>query len=423
MTDGFIITGGMKLKGEVKISGAKNAALPILAATLIAEGEYILKNVPDLKDIKTMIKLLEEMGLEVQKVKENSYKIINRGIKNIEAPYDLVKTMRASFLVMGPLLANVKKAKVSLPGGCAIGARPVDYHLKGFEKLGATINLEHGYIEAKTKELKAGEIYLDFPSVGATENIIMAAVKAKGITILENAAKEPEIEDLCEFLNEMGAKIKGIGSSKLRIEGVEKLIPGEHKIIPDRIEAGTFIIASLLTGCELEIKELELNHIDSFRMKLEEMGVQFEGNNRSLKVKADLKKLKSVDVTTLPYPGYPTDLQAQMMVLLALIDGKSEIKETIFENRFMQAQELNRMGAKVKIDDGMATIEGVTKFTGTKVMASDLRAGASLILAALVAEGETKINRVYHIDRGYEKIEQKLKNVGLKINRVKFEVM
>ncbi len=423
MTDGFIINGGNKLKGEVRISGAKNAALPILAATLIAEGEYILSNVPDLKDIKTMIKLLKEMGLEIDKIKEDTYKIINKGIKNIEAPYDLVKTMRASFLVMGPLLANVKKAKVSLPGGCAIGARPVDYHLKGFEKLGATINLEHGYIEANVDELKAGEIYLDFPSVGATENIIMAAVKAKGISILENAAKEPEIEDLCEFLNEMGAKIKGIGSSKLIIEGVEKLTPGKHKIIPDRIEAGTFIIASLLTGCELEIKDLELNHIDSFRMKLEEMGVQFKGNNNSLKVKANLKELKSVDITTLPYPGYPTDLQAQMMVLLALVEGKSEIKETIFENRFMQAQELNRMGAKVKIDDGMATIEGVNKFTGTRVMASDLRAGASLVLAALVAEGETKINRVYHIDRGYDKIEEKLKNVGAKINRVKFEVV
>lgn len=423
MVDAFKISGGKKLSGSVRISGSKNATLPIMAATLVEKGTYILDNVPELKDISTMANLLRELGLEVEKLEKNKYKIINNGIKKIEAPYDLVKTMRASFLVMGPMLAHINKARVSLPGGCAIGARPVNYHLKGFEQLGCKIKIEHGYVEAATNELIGGRIYLDFPSVGATENIIMAAVKAKGITVIENSAREPEIEDLCNFLNKMGAKITGIGSSKIEIEGVKKLTPCEYKIIPDRIEAGTFIIASIITGCNIEIKDLNLSHIDSFRLKLEEMGVKFEGDNKSLRVCGKIEELKPVRVSTMPYPGYPTDLQAQMLILLSLVKGSSEIKETIFENRFMHIPELNRMGTDISVEGNMALIEGGINFTGAEVMASDLRAGASLVLAALIAKGESVVNRIYHIDRGYENIESKLSNLGAEIKRIKVGVV
>lgn len=423
VVDGFVVKGRKKLQGKVKISGAKNAALPILAATLIAEGEYILNNIPELKDIKTMFKLLENLGLVIEKIQDNKYKIINKGDLKTEAKYDLVKTMRASFLVMGPLLANVKESKVSLPGGCAIGARPVNYHLKGFEALGCDIKIEHGYVEAKTEKLIGASIYLDFPSVGATENIVMAAALAEGKTIIENAAQEPEIEDLCNFLNSMGAKIKGIGTSRIEIEGVEKLSPGEYTIIPDRIEAGTFIIAAIITESEIEIENLNLLHLESFKLKLEEMGVKFEKKDSSIKVKSKLNELKPIKVKTMPYPGYPTDLQAQMMVLLAIVEGTSEIKETIFENRFMHISELNRMGTNIEVDGNTAIIKGVKELSGAEVMASDLRAGASLVLAALIAEGETIINRIYHIDRGYEKMEEKLINIGADIKRVKLGVM
>lgn len=423
VVDGFVVKGRKKLQGKVKISGAKNAALPILAATLIAEGEYILNNIPELKDIKTMFKLLENLGLVIEKIQDNKYKIINKGDLKTEAKYDLVKTMRASFLVMGPLLANVKESKVSLPGGCAIGARPVNYHLKGFEALGCDIKIEHGYVEAKTEKLIGASIYLDFPSVGATENIVMAAALAEGKTIIENAAQEPEIEDLCNFLNSMGAKIKGIGTSRIEIEGVEKLSPGEYTIIPDRIEAGTFIIAAIITESEIEIENLNLLHLESFKLKLEEMGVKFEKKDSSIKVKSKLDELKPIKVKTMPYPGYPTDLQAQMMVLLAIVEGTSEIKETIFENRFMHISELNRMGTNIEVDGNTAIIKGVKELSGAEVMASDLRAGASLVLAALIAEGETIINRIYHIDRGYEKMEEKLINIGADIKRVKLGVM
>ncbi len=423
MVDGFKIVGGKKLKGKVKISGSKNSALPILAATLVEKGTYILDNVPNLKDIQTMAKLLQEHGLEVEKIDENSYKIVNNGIKNVEAPYDLVKTMRASFLVMGPLLAHVKHARVSMPGGCAIGARPVNYHLKGFEKLGTVINMEHGYVEAKADELVGAEIYFDFPSVGATENVVMAAVKAKGKTVIGNAAREPEIEDLCNFLNKMGAKISGIGSDRLEIEGVEKLTACNHSIIPDRIEAGTFIIASIITGCGIEIENADMNHIGSFKTKLEEMGVKFDIKGTTVKVSCEFDKLKGTNIATMPHPGYPTDLQAQMMLLMTLINGTSEIKETIFENRFMHVSELTRMGADISIDGNMAVIKGGKKLSGAEVMASDLRAGASLVLAALVSEGETIINRVYHIDRGYEKLEAKLVALGADIERVKLGVI
>lgn len=423
MVDGFKIKGGAPLKGKVEISGSKNATLPIMAATLIEKGTYILGNVPDLKDIKTMAKLLIELGLDIEKISDNTYKIINNGIKNSNAPYDLVKTMRASFLVMGPMLAHIKEAKVSLPGGCAIGARPVDYHLKGFERLGAKIEIDHGYVEAKASKLKGNTIYLDFPSVGATENIIMAAVKAEGKTILENAAREPEIEDLCNFLIKMGAKITGVGNSRIEIDGVEKLQAISYDIIPDRIEAGTFIIASILNEGNIELEKVNMKHLESFKIKLEEVGVGFVENGTSLKIESDWKKLKAVDVTTMPYPGFPTDLQAQMMILMSLLKGQSEIKETIFENRFMHIAELNRMGAEIKVDGNIALISGVESFSSAEVMVSDLRAGASLVLAALVADGETIINRVYHIDRGYEKLENKLKKLGADIERLKLGVV
>ena len=422
--DGFKIIGGKKLKGEVVISGAKNAALPIMLATLVEEGEYQLDNVPDLKDIKTTVKLLRELGVDVEQLSKNSYKITNKGLReDAEAPYDLVKTMRASFLVMGPMLSNIKKSKVSLPGGCAIGARPVDYHLKGFEKLGAKIIMERGYVEAVATELHGAEIYLDFPSVGATENIIMAAVKASGETVIENAAREPEIEDLCNFLNKMGAKISGIGSSKIIIEGVKKLKPCRHSIIPDRIEAGTFMIASLISGGEIVIKDANLDHLDSFKIKLEEMGAKVSEDEDGIRVRGNIADLKQTRIATMPYPGYPTDLQAQVMVLMALINGSGEIKETIFENRFMHTPELNRMGANISIDEKIAIIKGVEHFSGAEVMASDLRAGASLVLAALSTPEETIINRIYHIDRGYEAIEDKLKNLGADIERVRTGVI
>ena len=421
MVDGFRIKGNKKLTGEIKVSGSKNAALPILAGVLLEEGEYRINNVPDLKDIRTMLKLLKELGIEIEKIDRNSYKIINNGIKSIEAPYDLVKTMRASFLVMGPLLGNVKRAKVSLPGGCAIGARPVDYHLKGFEKLGAKINLEHGYVEAVAEELIGNKIYLDFPSVGATENIVMAAVKAKGVTILENAAMEPEIEDLCNFLIKMGAKIDGVGTNRLKIDGVAKLKAIDYSIIPDRIEAGTFIILAALIGEDMEILGANISHLESFIIKLKEAGIDVIEENGKILVKRN--KLIPIKIETRPYPGFPTDMQAQMMVLFNSIDGISEIKETIFENRFMHVSELNRMGADIHIEGNIAIIKGGQKLEGAEVMASDLRAGASLVLAALVAKGETIINRVYHMDRGYERLEEKLRDIGADIERIKLGVV
>lgn len=330
--------------------------------------------------------------------------------------------MRASFLVMGPMLAHCKKAKVSLPGGCAIGARPVDLHLKGFEALGTKITIDHGYVEAETDELIGGKIVLDFPSVGATENIVMAAVKAKGITVLENAAREPEIVDLCNFLNEMGAKITGVGTGTLTIEGVERLYPCEHTIISDRIVAGTFIIAAIIFDGKIKVKGVEREHLEAFLMKLEEMGVRYEIENKELRIISKLSDLQGIKITTMPHPGFPTDLQSPIMTLMCLAKGSSKIKETIFENRFMHVPELNRMGAKIDINGNVATIKGIENFSSAEVMASDLRAGASLILAALKAEGESIVNRIYHVDRGYENLELKLKNIGADIERIKTEV-
>lgn len=422
MVEAFKVTGGKEISGVLEVEGAKNAALPIMIATLIEKGTYILKNVPNLMDIRTLVKLLESLGLKIEKLDDHTYKIVNEGLTNLVAGYELVKKMRASFLVMGAMLAHEKRAKVSLPGGCAIGARPVDLHLKGFESLGVKLNIDHGYVDAVADELKGGVIVLDFPSVGATENIVMAAVKAKGTTILENAAREPEIEDLCNFLNDMGAKISGVGTSKLVIEGVEKLYPCEHTIIPDRIVAGTFIIASVMFDGKIEVRGVVKEHIGSFLMKLDEMGVKFQIDGNNLKVLSKLSDLKPVKVTTMPHPGFPTDLQSPIMTLMCLINGTSEVKETVFENRFMHVPELNRMGAKIDINSNAATINGVDNFSSAEVMASDLRAGACLILAALKAEGVSIVNRIYHVDRGYENLELKLKELGADIERIKTEI-
>lgn len=422
MVEAFRVIGGKEISGVLEVEGSKNAALPIMIATLIEKGTYVLKNVPNLMDIRTLVKLLESLGLEIEKLDDHSYKIVNNGLTNLVTGYELVKKMRASFLVMGAMLAHEKKARVSLPGGCAIGARPVDLHLKGFEALGVKLTIDHGYVDAEAEELKGGIIILDFPSVGATENIIMAAVKATGKTILENAAREPEIEDLCYFLNDMGAKITGIGTSRLEIEGVEKLFPCEHTIIPDRIVAGTFIIASVMFDGKIEVKGVVKEHLGSFLMKLDEMGVKFDIEGDRLRVLSKLSDLKPVKVTTMPHPGFATDLQSPIMTLMSLANGTSEIKETIFENRFMHVPELNRMGAKIDISSSSATITGVGNFSSAEVMASDLRAGASLILAALKADGVSIINRIYHVDRGYENLDLKLKKIGADIERIKAEI-
>lgn len=426
VVEAFKVKGGKKLKGILEVEGAKNAALPIFIATLIERGTYILNNVPDLMDIRTLIKLLESLGLTIEKLDKNSYKITNEGLKNLEASYELVKKMRASFLVMGPMLAHCGRARVSLPGGCAIGARPVDLHLKGFEALGVDISIDHGYVEGKVLDgikLKGNKIILDFPSVGATENIIMAAVKAEGVTVIENVAREPEIEDLCHFLNKMGAKIEGIGGSKLTITGVEKLIPTDYTIMPDRIVAGTFIVAAaMFDDGDIRIKGVNIHHLESFLMKLSEMGVRYEIEDGLFRVTSKLSDLKGVKVTTMPYPGFPTDLQSPMMTLMCLAQGSSEIKETIFENRFMHVPELNRMGCEISTEGNIAVIKGIENFSSAKVMASDLRAGASLVLAALKAEGESIVNRIYHVDRGYEKLELRLQAIGADIERIKVEI-
>ena len=421
MVDGFKITGRNPLNGVIKVSGAKNAALPIVIATLVEKGEYILRNVPNLRDIRILMKLLEDLGMEVEKLDETSYKIINNGIKRNEASYEIVKKMRASFLVMGPMIANLDEAVVSLPGGCAIGSRPVDLHLKGFEALGAEITRVHGYIHAKSDNLHGAEITLKFPSVGATQNIMMAAVKIPGKTVIMNAAREPEIVDLGKFLMAMGAKITGLGSSTIEIEGAETLHATENSIMPDRIEAGTYIIASIITNGELKIQDANIEELGVFKSELEDMGVKFEKDGNILSVIGKLDTLKPARIRTMPHPGFPTDMQPQMMLLLSLINGVSEVEETVFENRFMHVQEFNRMGTDISIRHGVAFVNGGQPLTSAEVMASDLRAGAALVLAGLVAEGETILNRIYHVDRGYDQLEKKLNSVGAQIERIKLE--
>ena len=415
--DKIIIEGGHSLKGEVRISGAKNAALPILVSSLLADGWNTYTNVPDLKDIESTLLLLENLGAKIER-KKDTVRIDASGLNNPEASYDLVRKMRASILVLGPLLARLKEARVSLPGGCAIGARPINLHLKGLARLGATIEVDHGYIKASVDCLKGNSFYFDISTVTGTENLMMAAVLADGVTVLRNAAYEPEILALADVLNKMGADIKGAGTSEITIQGVSSLKPVSVSIIPDRIEAGTFMVASALTGGDVTITDCRPDHLEAVIHKLSLTGtrVVIDGNNLRVKGPA---KIKSVDVKTLPYPGFPTDMQAQFMVLMSVACGFSIISETIFENRFIHVSELRRMGAQIKVSGNSAMVQGVKKLSGAPVMASDLRASASLILAGLVASGKTEVNRVYHLDRGYQSIEAKFAKLGAAVKRVK----
>lgn len=415
--DKLIIRGGKPLKGEVRISGAKNAALPIMASTILAHGEHNIERVPHLRDVMTMGRLLANLGAGFHF--ENNKTIIDCSkIKNFEAPYDLVKTMRASVLVLCPLVARFGRARVSLPGGCAIGARPINLHLMGLEKMGAKIQLESGYVIAKANRLKGASIYFDTITVTGTENLMMAAVLAKGTTVLENAAREPEVIDLASCLIAMGAKINGAGNSVIEIEGVDELKPiNNYRIIPDRIETGTFMAITGITGGDLVLKDCKPEHLDAVIMKLKDTGVVFKETKKGLRVIGP-EKLIAKDAKTIPYPGFPTDMQAQFMAMMAVANGTSVIKETVFENRFMHVAELKRMGADISIEGGTATIKGIEKLKGAPVMATDLRASASLVVAALCAEGETIIHRIYHLDRGYEKMDEKLRRVGADIERV-----
>ena len=423
--DKLRMVGGTPLNGEVVIAGAKNAALPILCACLLTDQPVVLRNVPDLQDVRTMLKLLQEIGVTVDfpSAGDHSHMVLNAAvIKSSEATYEMVKTMRASILVLGPLLARMHSAKVSLPGGCAIGARPVDQHIKGLKAMGASIKIKSGYIQAETKSqsdrLKGASILTDMITVTGTENLLMAATLASGTTILENAAREPEVGDLAELLVKMGAKISGIGSDRLVIEGVEKLHGAEHSVIPDRIEAGTFLCAVAATGGEITVKHCRPDTLDAVIVKLKEAGLQMEIGPDWIKASMQGRP-KAVNFRTSEYPAFPTDMQAQLMTVNAIASGSSTITETIFENRFMHVQELNRLGADIAIEGNTAIAQGVEKLSGAIVMATDLRASASLVIAGLAAQGETQVDRIYHLDRGYDRMEQKLTLLGANIERVK----
>lgn len=410
----IIINGGKKLSGSVKVSGSKNAVLPIIIASILGDGESVIYDVPDLTDVHILKDILTELGASVD-FKNNTFKIDTKGINSWEASYENINKMRASVLVMGPLLAKFGRVRVAMPGGCAIGTRPIDLHLKGFESLGAKISLEQGFVSAVSEGgLKAGKIYLDFPSVGATENIMMAALLAEGTTIIENAAEEPEIVDLANFLNSMGGNVKGAGTNVIKIIGVSKLQGAEHTVIPDRIEAGTYLVAGAVTGSCITIDNVISHHIKPVIAKLRDCGVEIEENDSSLSI-ISMGKIKPTDIKTMPYPGFPTDMQSVFSVLMCLSEGTNIITETVFENRFMHVDELKRMGANVKIEGKSAVIEGVNGLSGCSVKATDLRAGAALILAGLVAEGQTEINDVYHIFRGYENIIEKFQKLGASI--------
>ena len=413
--DKIVIVGDESLRGDVRISGAKNAALPILASALLVGGWNTFHNIPDLMDIKTIRKLLNSLGVEIEG--QGTLRINAGVITSCEASYDLVRTMRASILVLGPLVARMGEARVSLPGGCAIGARPVNLHIKALQALGAEVTLKDGYVEAKATRLKGAEIYFDISTVTGTENIMMAATLAKGKTLLKNAAREPEVVNLAEVLIGMGARISGAGSDVITIEGVERLHPAEATVIPDRIEAGTFLIAAGITGGDVRILGCNPLHLDALIAKLRDAGMRIDVAEDSLRAAGD-GTLRSVDIKTLPYPGFPTDLQAQVMALMAVAKGLSVITETVFENRFMHVSEMIRMGADIVIQGKSALVRGVSKLHGAPVMATDLRASASLILAGLAAEGTTVLSRVYHIDRGYQQIEKKLSALGADIRRV-----
>jgi len=418
--DKFVIRGGNPLLGTVRVSGAKNAALPAMAAALLTEEPVILENIPQVRDIETTRKLLAAMGAEVELGYGRAHHRTTICCKNLaspEASYELVKTMRASTLVLGPLVARCGRARVSLPGGCAIGARPIDLHIKGLESLGASITQDHGYVEAGTKRLRGAEIVFDKITVTGTEDLLMAATLAEGETVMQNCAREPEVADLADLLNKMGASIEGAGTSTIRVRGVEKLHGAKHRIIPDRIEAATFIIAGALTGGDLNVSGCDPDHLGALLQKLKEVGVKTARSKESVRVMGD-NPMRAADVATEEYPGFPTDAQAQYMALVTQAEGTSIITENIFENRFMHAQELVRMGANIKIEGRRAIVQGKAQLSGAAVLASDLRASASLVLAALVADGETIIDRVYHIDRGYENIEEKLRGVGAQIRRI-----
>ncbi len=413
----LLIEGGVRLNGEVTIGGAKNAVLPIMAASILNSGENIISNVPRLKDIITMGALLRRLGVDFQ-IEGDKVFLRTDTINSIEAPYDLVKTMRAGVLVLGPLLARMGKAKVSLPGGCAIGARPINLHLMGLEKMGADITLSEGYVIAKAERLKGADIYFDIPTVTGTENIMMAGALVDGVTTIENAAREPEVVDLANALILMGVGIEGAGTGTIRIKGANNLKPLNYSIIPDRIETGTFLVAAGISRGEIKIKGCNFSHLGSMVLKLRESGISIDQEDDGIMVKGP-DRLNPVDVKTMPYPGFPTDMQAQFMALMCIADGVSLITESIFENRFMHVAELRRMGAQIEVEGATATVKGVPSLTGAPVMATDLRASASLVLAGLSAKGKTLIDRVYHLDRGYERIDEKLKLLGARIKRVR----
>ncbi len=417
--DKIVIRGGERLRGEVRVSGAKNAALPILASSLLAGGRSTYRNVPRLGDVLTMKKLLRQLGADVEGNGRTT--VDTSGVNNFEAPYELVKTMRASAVVLGPLVGRYGEARVSLPGGCAIGARPIDQHLKGLAALGAKIELEHGLVSAKAKRLRGATIVFDMITVTGTENLMMAAALAKGCTTLENAACEPEVEELACVLNKMGARIRGAGTSLITIEGVDELHPVDHAIIPDRVEAGTLMVAAAITRGNVLIKECLPDHLDAVTDKLRAAGVDVTIENGDLRV-VGKGEIRPADIATRPYPGFPTDMQAQFMALMTRAKGQSLLSENIFENRFMHVPELQRMGADIVVQGHNAVVRGPCKLKGAKVMATDLRASACLVLAGLVAEGTTEVLRVYHLDRGYDRLEKKLRGLGADIRRVKGEL-
>jgi UDP-N-acetylglucosamine 1-carboxyvinyltransferase len=415
--DKLLIEGGVPLAGEVSISGAKNAALPLLCAALLSEKPLHLSNVPHLNDVSTMLRLLVQMGVDVTLDEKNGIVLNAGGLNKPEAPYDMVKTMRASILTLGPLLARAGQARVSLPGGCAIGARPVDIHIRGLQAMGAEIHVEHGYILARAKRLRGARIFCDLVTVTGTENLMMAAALADGVTVIENAAREPEVVDLANCLNAMGAKVSGAGSDVISIEGVERLSGARHRIMPDRIETGTFLVATAVTGGRVRLNGTSCGILDAVVEKLREAGAKIDCHEDAIEISAE-GQLNAVNLRTAPYPAFPTDMQAQFMVMNCVARGTAVMTETIFENRFMHAQELRRLGADIEISGNTAVVKGVPRLDGATVMATDLRASACLVVAGLVARGETLIDRIYHLDRGYEHIEEKLSQLGARIRRV-----
>ncbi|MCV6637813.1 UDP-N-acetylglucosamine 1-carboxyvinyltransferase [Candidatus Albibeggiatoa sp. nov. NOAA] len=416
--DKLLITGDTPLNGDVRISGAKNAALPILAATLLAETPCYISNVPHLQDITTMMGLLGRMGADIMINEKLNIEVNASKVNTFTAPYELVKTMRASILVLGPLVARFGAATVSLPGGCAIGSRPVNLHIQGLEQMGAKIEVENGYINAKADRLKGAKLCMDIVTVTGTENLLMAAALADGETVIENAAREPEVVDLAEFLIKMGAKIEGAGTDTIHIQGVESLKGTEYAVLPDRIESGTYLVGAAMTGGRVRLKDTDPSLLDAVLLKLEETGAKITTGEDWIELDMQGKRPKAVDIETAPYPAFPTDMQAQFTALNSIAEGVASISENVFENRFMHAQELQRMGADIRIKGNIAIIKGIPRLKAAPVMATDLRASASLVLAALAADGDTLVDRIYHIDRGYERIEEKLTQLGSKIQRV-----